>query len=277
KSSISSAVKQLESLLGTSLLLRSTRSVQMTHDGLVFYERCKDLLADMDELQTLFHNEETTLTGRVRIDLPVGIARSIVIPHLPEFSALHPQLRLEISSTDRLVDLIREGFDCVMRIAHLDDSNLVARPLGQLRQINCASPAYLQKQGTPTCIADLKQHQLIHYASNFASTNMGFEYLENGERKSIKMQGNITVNNSDAYQAAALAGLGIIQAPDIALKPWIALGHLVEILDQTQAPALPISLLYPSRRHISRRVRLVMEWLAQIMHEHTSPTKIDSP
>ena len=166
KASVSNAVQQLEAALGTRLLHRTTRRVAPTQDGQVFYERCKDLLADADELQTIFQQPGAqALRGRVRVDMSTGIARQAVIPRLPELLALHPLLELEISSTERRVDLVREGFDCVLRGGPVLDASLIARPIGHMRMANCASPAYLQRHGTPHTLADLATHQLVHYAS----------------------------------------------------------------------------------------------------------------
>ncbi|MET3119216.1 DNA-binding transcriptional LysR family regulator [Undibacterium sp. GrIS 1.8] len=268
KASISTAVKQLETLVGTRLLHRTTRNVQMTQDGVLFYERSKDMLADMEELQALFQQGEGQISGRLRMDLPSAFARNIVIPHLPEFLQLHPRLEVELSSTDRRVDLIREGFDCVMRVGNLTDSALIARPLGNLRQINCASPAYLQEYGTPHKLEDLAQHKLIHYTSNFGGKPVGFEYTDGGKTKTIAMSGTITVNNSDAYQAACLAGFGIIQAPEIGTRELIQQGRLIEVLGDYTAEAMPLSLLYANRRHLPKRTQSWMTWLTQLVQPY---------
>ncbi|MFZ6674886.1 LysR family transcriptional regulator [Undibacterium sp. Xuan67W] len=269
KASISTAIKQLESLLGTRLLNRTTRTVQMTQDGVLFYERSKDMLADMDELQTMFQQGEGEISGRLRIDLPIGVARYILIPRLPEFLQGLPKLEVEISSTDRRVDLVREGFDCVMRIgalSSLGESALIARQLGELRQINCVSPDYLARFGTPQSLDDLRQHRLIHYTANFGGKPVGFEYVDNGQNKTLKMTGSITVNNSDAYQAACLAGFGIIQVPVTGMqRELIAAGRLVEILPAYTAQAMPVSLLYANRRHLPKRTQRLMNWIAEVM------------
>jgi len=267
KANVSAAVKQLEAELGTRLLHRTTRSVQMTQDGLLFYERSKDLLSDMNELHSLFQQDDMHLQGRLRVDLPVGIAKNILLPKLPEFLQQYPHLEIELSSTDRRVDVVREGFDCVMRIGPLDDNHLIARPLGMLRQINLASPAYLKLVGTPMHLKDLEQHFLIHYSNNLGNSvqqrQLGFEYLDQGKLHTIPMRGKLTVNNSDAYQAACLAGFGLIQAPEIGVQHLIQDGKLVEILRDYQVPTLPVSLLYADRRHIAKRTQKFMEWTKQ--------------
>ena len=266
KASVSNAVRQLEAALGTRLLHRTTRRVAPTQDGEVFYERCKDLLADADELQTMFQQPGAqALRGRVRVDMSTGIAHQSVIPQLPELLALHPLLQLEISSTERRVDLVREGFDCVLRAGVVLDNSLVARPVGRMRMANCASPAYLQAHGTPCTLADLATHQLIHYASNLGAKPDGFEYVtpDGKETKQLPMSGAITVNNADAYTAACLAGLGIIQVPAVGVREHIHNGQLAELLRAYAAPPMQLTLLYANRRNLSKRVRVVMDWLAE--------------
>jgi DNA-binding transcriptional LysR family regulator len=258
----------LESLLNTRLLHRTTRKVQLTQDGQVYYERCKDLLADMDELEGLFQQGASNLTGRLRVDMPSNMARMRVIPHLPELLAKHPQLQIEISSTDRRVDLIREGFDCVIRVGKLSDSSLIARPLGALELSNCVSPNYLARFGTPQTLDDLANHQLIHYVTTLGSKSPGFEYTEKGEVKFIAMNGNITVNNSDAYSAACLAGFGIAQIPRVGAQEYLVQGKLVEVLKNYRAEAMPVSLIYPNRRNLSRRVQVFMDWITTLMNDY---------
>lgn len=263
KASISTSVQQLESLLGTRLLQRTTRRVQLTLDGQIFYERSKDLLADMDDLEGLFQQGASNLTGRLRIDMPSGMAKNRILPRLPEFLARHPQLQLEISSTDRRVDVIREGFDCVIRVGKLSDSSLIARPLGKLELLNCVSPAYIAHYGEPQTREDLTHHHLVHYVTTLGAKSAGFEFIQDGELKFIAMNGNITVNNSDAYSAACLAGFGIAQIPRIGAQEYIAQGKLVEILPDLRAEPMPVSLLYPNRRNLARRVQVFMDWVSE--------------
>jgi DNA-binding transcriptional LysR family regulator len=266
KASVSLAIQQLEAQVGARLLLRTTRRVQLTPDGALFYERSKDVLADLDELQGLFRQQPEQLSGRLRVDMPVSTARNLVLPRLPEFMRQHPLLKLELSCTDRRVDLVREGFDCVLRVGRLEESGLVARPLGQLAQVNCASPAYLQAQGHPQTLADLAGHQLVHYQSPLGARGGGWEWCdERGQCHTLPMQGALSVNSTEAYQAACLAGLGLIQAPLAGLRPWMDSGQLVEVLPRYRAPPLPVSLLYPHRRQLARRVQVFMDWLAGVL------------
>lgn len=268
KASVSSAIQQLESQLGTQLLHRTTRKVQLTQDGQVFYERSKDFLADMDELENLFQQDSSGLTGRLRVDMPHNLGRNLIIPRLPEFLRQHPQLHVELSSTDRRVDVIREGFDCVIRAGKLNDSSLIARQLGTLGLINCVSPEYIARYGIPTTLEDLAQHQLVHYVPNLGAKSTGFEYVVEGELQFLEMPGNITVNNADAYTAACLAGLGIIQVPIIGARTYLESGQMVQILKQYSAEPIPVSAIYPNRRNLSRRVRAFIEWISSLAQEY---------
>ena len=269
KASASTAVQQLESQLGTRLLHRTTRRVQLTQDGQAYYERCKDLLADVDELQSMFqHPDGAGLKGRVRIDMSTGMARNVVVPRLPELLAPHPCLELELSSTERRVDVVREGFDCVLRTGAVVDSSLVARPLGLVRLVNCASPAYLRAHGTPRSLADLPGHRLVHFVNTLGARSAGFEAVVDGALVLTPMQGALTVNNAEAYMAGCLAGLGLIQVPHLGVVDLLARGDLVEVLPQLAAPPMPLTLMYANRRNLPRRVRTVMDWLAQVVAEH---------
>jgi DNA-binding transcriptional LysR family regulator len=268
KASVSAAVQQLESHLGTRLLQRTTRRVQLTQDGLACYERCKDLLADVDEIESMFQYRAGRLSGRLRVDMGHALARELVLPRLPEFLAEYPQLELELSCSDRRVDLVREGFDCVLRIGSLVDSGIIARPLGQLSMVNCASPAYLARYGTPTRLADLAHHRLVHYVQNLGSKPPGWEYFDGQATRFIEMPGAITVNATEAYTHACLAGIGIIQVPLSGVWRYLESGQLVELLPGYRAEPMPVSLLYPHRRNLSKRVQVFMDWLSGLMREY---------
>ena len=270
KATASLAVQQLEAQLGTRLLHRTTRRVQLTQDGQVYYERCKDLLDDVEELQSLFADPEgANLRGRVRIDMSTGIARQVVLPRLPELLQRHALLEVELSSTDRRVDLVREGFDCVIRVGAVAEPGLVARPLGLVRVATCASPAYLARQGTPRSLEDLPQHELVHYVSTLGTRSAGFETEdEAGKPRFHPMAGRVTVNSAEAYLGACAAGLGLIQAPLLGVRELIDRGLLVEVLTDHPAPPMPVTLLYAHRRHLPQRVRVVMDWLAGVVQAH---------
>jgi DNA-binding transcriptional LysR family regulator len=267
KGHVSTSVRQLEARLGTRLLQRTTRSVRLTPDGERFLDRCKELLIDAEQLQAMFQPASGGLSGRLRIDLPNIIARDIIIPRLPEFLRAHPLLDIGISTTDRRVDLVHEGFDCLLRIGTLGNSDLVARPLGQMQMANAASPAYLAEHGVPRTLADLARHRLVHYTPTLTSNDAGWEYGDraDGAYKSLPMPAALTVNGTDAYQAAAIAGLGIIQAPALGLQRLLAQGSLVLVMPEFTASPMPVSLLYANRRQLAPRVQAVMAWLTDLL------------
>ena len=266
KGRVSTAVQQLEAQVGTRLLQRTTRSVRLTPDGERFLDRCKELLTEAEQLQAMFRPAASGLTGRLRIDLPNRLARDLVLPRLPEFLAAHPLLEVGISTTDRRVDLVHEGFDCVLRVGALADSDLVARPLGVLAMRNVASPAYLRAHGTPRTLADLAHHRVVHYMPSLNAQGAAWEYLDaDGQRRMLPMRAQVTVNGTDAYQAAALAGLGLIQAPVFGTEALVAAGALVEVLPAFVAPPMPVSLMLPHRRQLAPRVQAVMAWLTDVI------------
>ena len=264
KGSVSRQIQALENALGTQLLHRTTRRVSLTQDGMVYYERAKDLLMNLDELDGMFLHDPSTISGRLRVDMPVAIARNVVIPKLPAFLQQFPGIELELSSSDRLVDVIREGFDCVVRVGNLKDSGLIARPLGKLSVINCASPDYLTRFGYPETLDDLASHALIHCSATLGTRPLGFEYFNGSATQWIKTGGVLTVNSTETYQAACIAGLGIIQVPRVGVRDALRTKKLVEILPQYRAEPMPVSLIYPHRRNLSRRVHVFMEWLTEL-------------
>ena len=273
KGRVSTSVQQLEAQVGTRLLQRTTRSVRLTPDGERFLDRCKELLTEAEQLQAMFQPASTGLTGRLRIDLPNRIARDLVLPRLPEFLAAHPLLEIGISTTDRRVDLVHEGFDCVLRVGALVDSDLVARPLGTLPMRNVASPAYLRAHGTPRTLADLANHRVVHYMPSLNAQGAAWEYVDaDGQRRAIPMRAQVTVNGTDAYQAAALAGLGLVQSPMLGTDDLVASGELVDVLPEFRAAAMPVSLMLPHRRQLAPRVQAVMAWLTQVIAPHLSPS-----
>ena len=267
KARVSAGVQQLEREVGSRLLQRSTRAVRLTPDGEQFLGSARTLVSDADELAAMFQ-VPSTLRGRVRLDLPQSIARSLFIPRLPELLLAHPQLEVLLSTTDRRVDLIREGFDCVLRVGKLTDSGLVARRLGVMSMMNCASPDYLKKYGTPRSLDDLDGHVVVHYSTRFGTDTPGFEYRDGKVYRDRPMRSLLTVNSTDSYLAACIAGLGIIQAPRSGMLPSIASGALVEVLRQHTCEPLPVSLVHAHGRTVPRHVRAVMNWIAQLFAPH---------
>jgi DNA-binding transcriptional LysR family regulator len=267
KTRISIRVQELEAEVGSRLLQRSTRAVRLTPDGAEFLTRARRLVQDSDELASLFQTP-STLRGLLRVDLPVTFARTLFVPRLPEFLAAHPELEVALSTTDRRVDLVREGFDCVLRVGALGSSNVIVRRLGHLPLVNCASPSYLVKHGTPRTLEDLRAHRVVHYSQSFGAEAPAFEYKDGNRYRDLPMRSVVTVNSVDAYHAACLAGLGIVQAGRASLLPLLADGSLIEVLPEFPASPLPVWLLHAHARNVPKRVRALLSWLAQVIAPH---------
>lgn len=265
KASVSNAVKQLETMLGVRLFTRTTRRVELTQEGRLCLDRCKDILADVDDLESLFSSDATAVGGRLRVDMPHSLACAFVIPNLPDLLERHPGLELELSTTDRRVDLLREGFDCVVRVGTVSESSLIARPLGEMPQINCASARYLERHGEPRTLEDLRHHRMVRYAPAPGARDPGWQYHDGERYVHQPMAGVLTVNGVDAYQAACLAGLGMIQAPAYGMQAELDSGALKEVMPAYRAAPLPVTLLYADRRHAPLRLRVFMQWLAGLV------------
>ncbi|MFB8339893.1 LysR family transcriptional regulator [Brucella cytisi] len=265
RSSVSAAVQELEGRVGARLLHRTTRKVSPTQDGTAFYDRCQRVIADVEDTENLFRQTAAKPSGRLRIDVPGRIGRLIIAPALPEFLERYPQIDLDLGVTDRAVDLVEDRVDCVVRVGPLSDSGLIARPIGSLALINVASPAYLTRHGTPRELNDLNAHWAVNYASPSSGRVEEWEWLEDGALRTLQMRGRVTVNSAEAYIACCLAGLGVIQIPAYDVRSHIEAGELVEIMPEYRAGSLPITLLYPHRQHLSRRLQVFAEWLEALL------------
>ena len=265
RSSVSAAVHELEQRVGARLLHRTTRKVAPTQDGLAFYERCQRLIADVDEAENLFRQSLIQPSGRLRIDVPGRIGRLIIAPALPEFLDRYPGIDVDLGVTDRAVDLVEAGVDCVLRVGELEDSSLIARPIGKLALINVASPAYLERYGVPETPADLTHHYAVNYASPSSGRIEDWEWIETGTTHRLAMRGRVTVNNAEAYIACCLAGLGLIQIPAYDVRPHLEAGELIEVMPAHRAAPMPMTLLYPHRQHLSRRMQVFADWLDSIL------------
>lgn len=265
RSSVSTAVQELEERMGARLLNRTTRRVSLTHDGTAFYERCLRLLADIEETEGFFRTSSAHAGGRLRVDVPGRIGRLIIAPELPDFLRRYPELQIELGVTDRAVNLVEDNVDCVIRVGALVDSTLIARRIGDLELINCASPAYVEVYGAPRTPEDLDAHTAVLYASPSTGRVEEWEWLQSGELRTRPMRGRVTVNGAEAYIACALAGLGMIQIPAYDVRDHLAAGRLVEIMPAHRAPQLPMALLYPHRRHLSRRLQVFIEWVMPLL------------
>ncbi|MCB2251973.1 LysR family transcriptional regulator [Pseudomonas chlororaphis] len=262
RATLTHTLNRFEAWLGTRLLERNTRRVRPTLDGEAYYQRCVQLLAELEEAELAFRT--VAPKGRLRVDLHGTLARHFVIPALPGFMARYPDIELSLSEADRFVDLIAEGVDCVLRAGTLGDSTLIGRRVANLPQITCASPAYLRHYGEPKHLDELSRHRAVNYVSRSATGPYPFEFMVDGELREIVLEGALTVFGAEIYTASALAGLGLIQCPRYHLAEQITQGLIREVLTDTPPPPMPVSVLYPHNRHMSPRVRVFVDWLGKV-------------
>ncbi|VXB04293.1 putative Uncharacterized HTH-type transcriptional regulator YhjC [Massilia sp. 9I] len=259
RATVTNAIKRLEARLATRLLERTTRVVAPTLDGQAYYERCVRLLADLAEMESVFSHAEPS--GLLRVNLQATLAQQVLAPNLPAFLARYPDIVLQIGEGDRLVDLVREGIDCVLRVGNLQDSSMVAQQVAQLTQVTCASPAYLARHGRPASLEDLDQHQAVHYISSATGRPYPLEFVIGGEVRQVLPPAAVSVSGADMYTATAIAGLGIVQVPRYRIEDELRSGQLEIVLPLLPPPALPVSVLYPQSRQLSPRVRVFVDWI----------------
>lgn len=268
KASVTKYVQSLEARLQVKLLNRTTRRVTVTTDGALYYDRAMRLLADLDDIEASMTRARSTPTGRLRVDVSTALAQRLIIPQLPQFHAIYPDIQVDLGVSDRVVDLVGDNVDCVIRGGDLTDPSLVARRIGQVHFITVASPQYLARHGTPVHPKDLeKGHLSLIYFS--AKTNRPFPLEFRKEQESIDIVGpyQLSVNDSGAYMTAALKGLGVAQLSTYQAAESLAAGHLIQILTQwTQSP-LPIYVVYPPNRHLSAKVRAFVDWMVELFQK----------
>jgi DNA-binding transcriptional LysR family regulator len=264
-STATEGVKQLEGRLGARLLQRTTRHVSPTLDGEAFYRRCLAILADLEDAEAEFSDAKPR--GLLRVDVHGTLARHFLLPGLPAFLERYPDLKLHLGEGDRLVDLVREGVDCVLRVGDLKDSAMIARRVGMLDEATCASPAYLEKHGVPVTPDDLAKegsgHEMIGFVSSATGEFFPLEFTVDGAPRHVTLPATLSVVGAETNVVAARLGLGIIQVPRYHVAADLAAGTLVEILAGYPPSQTPVSLLYPHSRQISPRVRVFMEWLTR--------------
>jgi LysR family transcriptional regulator for bpeEF and oprC len=256
-------IQQMERRLGVRLLQRTTRHVSPTLDGQAYHERCLRLLADLEEAESFLGESAANPKGKLRVDLQPTLAMNFIVPYLAQFCERYPNLELEIGMGDRLVDLVREGVDCVLRGGEPRDSSMVVRRVALMSQVTCASPAYLRRHGTPRNLQQFREHRAVNFLSSATGRHMPFEFMVDGRVQEIDLPGTVSVTNSNAYTACCEQGLGIVQLPRYHVTRQLKEGTLVELLKRHPPPAFPISLLYPHHRQLSPRVRVFIDWVVE--------------
>ena len=265
RATVTLAVQQLEKRLGVRLLHRTTRHVSPTQDGEAYYERCLRLLTDLEETESAFATTGSKPKGKLRVDLQGTLAKHFVLPVVQDFFERYPDIELEIGMGDRLVDLVREGVDCVLRAGELSDSSMVARRVALLQQVTCASREYLAEHGTPETIEALRGHRAVNFLSNRSGKPLPFDFVVDGVARSVQLKGSVAVSDADAYVACCAAHLGFIQLPRYHVAARLDDGTFCEVLSPWQPAPMPVSVLYPHHRQLSPRVRVFVDWLADVM------------
>lgn len=270
KTSVTQLVQQLEARLRVQLLHRTTRRVQVTADGAAYYERVLRLLADLDDAETSLPGASASPRGRLRVDVPSPLARLVLVPALPDFYARYPDIQIEMGASDRMVDLMGDNVDCVVRGGALTDLSLVARRVGELRFAACAAPGYVERAGAPSHPRELQAPP--HHTVGFVSPRTGKSYpyvvQRGGERMQVDARHMLSLDDGNAYLAAGLAGLGVVWLPQYMARQHLEQGGLVRVLDGWALEPMPLYVAFRPNRHVSARLRVFIEWVAQVMETH---------
>ena len=262
RSTVTDAVKRLEARLGVRLLQRTTRHVSATLDGEAYHRRCLALIADLEDAEAAFGGAKPK--GLLRVDVHGTLARHFVLPRLPDFLAEYPDIELYMSEGDRLVDLVREGIDCVLRVGDLQDSDMVARRVTMLTEMTCAAPAYINRFGTPAIVDALDGHRMVGFRSSAMGTVLPLEFIRDGVVRNVLLPAAMVVDGAESLVAAARLALGLIQVPRYHIESDLESGTLITVLPDDPPSPTPVSLLYPRNRQLSPRVRVFIDWLVRV-------------
>lgn len=261
-------IQRLESSLGVKLLSRTTRRVSVTPDGAAYYTRAAAILAEVREAEEALSQHTSAPRGRVRVDVPTLIARSVIVPALPSFFAQYPHIELALACNERHFDLRAEGIDCALWIGEIDDDNLVARRVGFLYFATCAAPSYIGAHGSPTHPRELARHKCLNHFSPRTGETVEWAFSKGAERVQAVFPGHLALEDENSYVSAAEAGLGIAQMPAFVVKDAMERGTLDLVLGDWFPEPAPLSVVYPQNRHLSRRLRVFVDWLAALIAEH---------
>jgi len=265
KARVTTVIQALEAHLGVRLLIRTTRRVSLTDEGALYHQRALTMLGQMRELEGALRDPSGAPSGRLRVDVPAALGRQVIAPALPDFFRRYPEVVIELGSSDRPVDPLAEGYDCVVRAGEVDDERLVARPLGRLPVVTCAAPAYLDAHGTPRTLDDLAQHRVVNFHSPRDGHLFPFDFHRAGEHHALRGTHSLTCNDADTYIAAAVAGLGLVQAPCTrVVVDHLMQRRLVQVLADWSAGSLPLTLLHARLRHPAAKLRAFSDWLVAL-------------
>ena len=272
RTTVTQLVQQLETRLRLKLLNRTTRKVNVTADGAAYYERIVQVLDTLEEIETSLPHAAALPRGQLRVDVPSPLAALLLVPALPTFHALYPDIVLDMGASDRMVDVIADNVDCVIRGGDITDQSLMARKLADLPLGVYAAPAYLQRVGTPLHPLDLQDsaHRIVRF--RWGRGGNGFPYVMHREGKSVKIHGQyvLSIDDGNAYLAAGVAGLGVLWLPDYMARPHVVRGELLPLFEAWTVDPMPLHLAYPPNRHVSKKLRVFIDWVAELMARHSA-------
>jgi DNA-binding transcriptional LysR family regulator len=260
-SAVSKQISRLEDRLGARLFNRTTRQLAATGEGRAYYERCQQILADIQEAEAAVAELNTEPRGALRVNMPVVFGRRHIVPILGEFLERYPYVSMELSMSDQFVDPIAEGADMLIRVGELKDSSLIARKLAEARRVVAAAPAYWKKNGTPQKPEELRAHNCLTYSYLSSGNTWRMTDLK-GKEHVIQAKGNLASNNGEALLEAAAEGLGVVNLPTWMVGPDLESGRLTEVLADYAQPEPSVHVIYPPGRHLSAKVRAFVDFLA---------------
>ncbi|MBL6081220.1 LysR family transcriptional regulator [Belnapia sp. T18] len=264
-STVTKTIKDLEAHLGVQLLNRTTRALSITNAGLRYYDSSKAILREVEAAEGVVVRDTGTIRGTIRAGMPPSLARHFIIPALPRFTVRFPDIEIDLQLGDAVVDLVQQGIDCVIRAGEPEPSSLILRRLGAFRWYMCASPAYLERHGQPREIADLCDHLVVGYADSRTGRPSSWAFQDGDQLNPVSLKTRVTVNDTDAYVAAGIAGLGLIRVASYMVRRPLTDGRLVRIVPHLETPPVPVSLLYPQSRHLSTAVRAFIDWCIELI------------
>ncbi|WP_395351886.1 LysR family transcriptional regulator [Variovorax sp. UC122_21] len=270
KTTVTQLVQQLEARLRVKLLHRTTRQIKVTAEGTLYYERVVRLLADLEDADTSLASATASPKGRLRIDVPAPLARLILVPALPAFHARHPEIQLDLGVSDRVVDVIGDNVDCVLRGGELTDSSLVARRVGDLRLGVYAAPGYLARAGTPVHPRELEDshHRIVGFLRSRSGTLAPIALSRAGEQFVPRGRHVVALDDGNAYAAAGVAGMGVLWLPRYMATAHLASGELVPLFEDWEVASMPLYLVFPPNRHLSAKLRVFIDWVDELMAKH---------
>ena len=262
-------IRHLEERMGVRLLNRTTRRQSLTEAGRLYYERCKEALTAVDAAEACVCEMQSAPRGVLRVNAPVSFGSNALVKAISAYLKRYPDVRIELSLNDRIVDLVGEGYEVAFRIGSLPDSSLIARRLAPYRMVVCASPSYLQAHGTPHSPEQLAQHNCMGFM--YSVSRKHWQFIDGDEQSAVPVNGNLRVNNGQALRTAALCGMGMIMQPEVLLAEDLAAGRLTRILPDNELPSYPMHIVFPSNRNMTPKLTSFVEFMVARFASDSSP------